>query len=392
MSKHNWTYKSLHRQREWGLYWYAGVWRVLRPLLVGAAAVIAVIGLIWNAWTGLYNAYLAPADPADDEPVSFSVSSGQSLSRVAGNLEEAGLIRSGTIFKYYCDFAGFGQKIQSGDYSLSRAMTMEEIANRLTDGDGKALVTNITMIPGWTVEDLAAKLVEQGVLGTPDEFLRLCRDGQAFSDYFYVADVLSGGTASRRKYVLEGYLAANTYEIYVTATPEEIIRKLLGQTERAFPADLQSAAEQQGMTMDEVITLASIIEREAKNADFTRVSAVFHNRLAAGMKLESDVTVHYATGVRRMSLHEEDLAVDSPYNTYRVSGLPVGPICSPSQEAISAALNPDPLYVAEGYLYFCAKDPESGELYFSKTLQEHQQAVEIYAPLWRAWDAKRGLD
>ena len=392
MSRRSWTYRSLHREREWGLYWYAGVWRVLRPLLVGAAAVIAVIGLIWNGWTRIYDAYLAPADAANPEPVAFSVSSGQSLTRVAGNLEEAGLIRSGTVFKYYCDFAGFGQKIQSGDYTLTRAMTMEEIAERLTDGDGNPLVTNITMIPGWTVEDLARKLAEQGVLADTEQFLRLCREGKAFSEYFYVANVLSSGTAQRRRYALEGYLAANTYEIYVTAGPEDIIRKLLAQTERAFPADMQSQADQLGMTMDEVITLASIIEKEAKSGDFARVSAVFHNRLKAGMKLESDVTVQYATGVRRMNLKAEDVAVVSPYNTYQVSGLPVGPICSPSAEAISAALNPDPLYTAEGYLYFCAKDPESGELYFSKTLDEHKQAVAIYAPLWRAFDAKRGLD
>ena len=93
-----------------------------------------------------------------------------------------------------------------------------------------------------------------------------------------------------------------------------------------------------------------------------------------------------------MSLDNQDLTLNSPYNTYQVTGLPLGPICSPSRKAIEAALYPDETFIAEGYLYFCAKDPESGELHFSRTLQEHEQAVSIYAPLWRAYDAERGIE
>ena len=136
-------------------------------------------------------------------------------------------------------------------------------------------------------------------------------------------------------------------------------------------------AEEIGMTMDQVLTLASMIEKEAKKADFAKVSAVFHNRLDQGMLLQSDPTVHYVTGERRMALRQSDLAVDSPYNTYKVSGLPVGPICNPSPEAINAALYPDESYVAEKYLYFCSKDPNTGELYFSKTLEEHNVVVAL---------------
>ena len=92
-----------------------------------------------------------------------------------------------------------------------------------------------------------------------------------------------------------------------------------------------------------------------------------------------------------MSLRSSDLAIDSPYNTYKYTGLPIGPICNPSPEAINAALFPDETYVAENYLYFCAKDPASGELYFSRTLHEHEQAVAIYAPLWKEYDQSRGI-
>ena len=109
------------------------------------------------------------------------------------------------------------------------------------------------------------------------------------------------------------------------------------------------------------------------------------------MTLGSDVTVKYASGVKRMALTNEDLSVSSPYNTYRNKGLPIGPICSPSAAAIYAALYPDEQFVSEEYLYFCSKDPSTGELHFSRTLEEHNQAVSIYAPLWQAYDKEQGL-
>ena len=391
MKKPNDTYQSIRDERQYGPYWYNVLWRVLRPVLVLAGSLLVVVGIISSVWNKVYDEYLAPANAADQTQIAFNVQSGQSLTRVANNLEAAGLIRNRTVFKYYCDFAGMGQKIQAGSYLLTPAMSMGEIAEQLTMGDGNPIVRNITLIPGWTIEDFAAKLVEDGVLSDSTEFLQLCRTGEKFADYYYVDDVLRSKQVVQRRYVLEGYLAPDTYEVYVTATAEEIIRKLLSQTDRVFPADYQSRAEVLGMTMDEVITLASLIQKEAKDEDFAKTSAVFHNRLKKGMKLQSDVTIHYVTGVRKMSLTNSDLALNSPYNTYQVSGLPLGPVCNPSRKAIEAALYPDETFVAENYLYFCAKDPESGELHFSRTLQEHEQAVSIYAPLWRNYDAQRGI-
>ena len=146
------------------------------------------------------------------------------------------------------------------------------------------------------------------------------------------------------------------------------------------------------MTMDEVLTLASMIEKEAKETDFARVSAVFHNRLKTNMTLGSDVTIKYVTGTTKMSLSGSDLSVDSLYNTYKYTGLPLGPICNPSAAAIEAALYPDETFVKEKYLYFCSKEPDTGELYFSRTLAEHEAAVKIYAPLWQAYDEKTGAN
>ena len=385
------TYRSIRDERQYGLYWYSGLWHILRPILVGLTVLVLVIGIGMTVWNHLYGSFVAPVDAADEAEYPFEISSGESLNRVATNLENAGLIRSKSAFKYYCDFAGMSQKIQIGSYSIKKSMAMTDIAELLTTGDGNPLVRNITLIPGETIEDFAARLVKNGVLEFPDAFLAACRDGKAYSEYYYIEDVLATGRADERKYVLEGYLAPNTYEVYVSATEDNIIRKLLSQTEAVFTLENQERAEELGLTMDQVLTLASLIEKEAKESDFARVSAVFHNRLKEGMKLESDVTIHYITGVRKMALADSDLAVSSPYNTYQVTGLPLGPICNPSVAAIRAALYPDESMINEKYLYFCAKEPESGELYFSKTLDQHRRAVESYAPYWAEYDKERGI-
>ena len=391
MRKHNYTYRSLRDEREKNTEWYTATWEIARPLLVGFCAVLAACGILLTAWQYVYETYVSPPDSKSDAIVPFSVSAGTSLSGVASRLEQAGLIRSKTVFKYYCDFAGYAQKIQTGDYELTAAMSINEIAERLTMGDGNPMVRNITLIPGWTVEDFADALVEQKVLADREQLLSLCRDGSAFKDDYYIAELLSSSKASKRKYVLEGYLAPNTYEVYTTATAEEIVRKLLAQTQRVFSSEQEERAREIGCTVDEMITLASLIEKEAKAQDFAKVSAVFHNRLRQGIPLGSDVTIHYITGVRKMYLTQADLEIDSAYNTYRHAGLPAGPVCNPSADAINAALWPDESFLAEKYLYFCAKEPESGELYFSRTQQEHDQAVAVYAPLWKAYDEERGI-
>lgn len=385
------TYRSMREERAYGPYWYAGLWAVLRPILIGLAVAAVVIGVLMTVWGKLYNGFIAPVDVRSSETTEFVVSSGQSLSRISANLEKAGLVRSKTVFKYYCDFSGLGQKLQSGTYQLSKSMSMGAIADRLTTGDGNPLIRKVTMIPGWTVEELAHKLATDGAIPSESAFLELCKTGSSFADFYYIADARAAANTNQRKYMLEGYLAADTYEVYTDAKPEDIIRKLLSQTERVFPADAQTRAQELGYTMDQMLTLASMIEKEAKPADFAKVSAVFHNRLKDGMKLQSDVTIHYISGVRKMALDAGDLKANSGYNTYVVSGLPVGPICTPSADAINAALYPDEQMLAEHYLYFCATDPKSGELHFSRTLQEHEQAVAIYAPLWKAYDEERGM-
>ena len=385
------TEREWHEERRYGFYWYDWIWRVLRPLLVFAASFVIVCGLIYTGYQKLDEMFLAPMDAQDASVVAFEVASGSSLSTVSRNLEEAGLIHNHTVFKYMADFMGMGQKIQSGDYELSRAMSATQILDQLVSGDGKPLTTTITVIPGWTIEDVAAYLVEKKVLSSADEFLALCKTGESYAGYYFIEDVLSQEDSGERKYALEGYLSPNTYEIYTSSSADTIIKRLLSQTEAAYLLSYDERAQELGMTMDEVFTLASMIEKEAKKADFAKVSAVFHNRLKAGMTLDSDVTVKYASGSQKMYLNSDDLSVDSAYNTYRRKGLPVGPVCNPSMDAVVAALYPDEQYLAQKYLYFCSTDPDSGELHFSKTLEEHQAAAAMYQPLWEEYDRKRGL-
>ncbi len=387
----DYTREEVEEEREYGLYIYSGLWNVIRPIAVFVCALLLACGIAMSVYNSVYRRYFAAVDETAQEEILFSVASGSSLTKVARELEEAGLIHSATVFKYYADFLGYSQKIQSGDYNLRKSMSVAQIADRLTSGDGNPLVRNITIIPGWTVSDIASYLVAEKAIPSAGDFLALCKTGTEFSAYYYIADVLSMGGSSR-VYNLEGYLMPDTYEVYTTASANDIIKKLLSQTEAVFPQEYHDRAEQLGLTMDQVMTLASIIEKEAKTQDFTRVSAVFHNRLQLGMFIGSDATVKYVSGSKKMSLSNEDLKIQSLYNTYLYRGLPPGPICSPSKDAIYAVLYPDKGFIENKYLYFCSKDPNSGELYFSRTLEEHQAAVEVYSPLWQAYDREKGFE
>jgi len=393
MARHIQPYdhESLRDERQYGFYWYSGLWHILRPILVGITALVLVFGLCSTVYGVIEQKYITAVDPNDQVEIAFSVENGQSLTKVATNLADAGIIKNRSVFKYYCDFAGLGQKIQAGDYLLKKSMNIFQIAEKLTTGDGKPMTSTITVIPGWSVEDIAAKLVEQGVFKDSKEFLTLCKTGEGLNDYYFIQDELKTSRVNERKYLLEGYLSPNTYEVYTNATPTDVLKKLLDQTDVVLSYESQERATEIGMTVDQVLTMASLIEKEAKTADFAKVSAVFYNRLKSNMNLGSDVTIHYITGELRMALRDSDLAIDSPYNTYKYAGLPLGPICNPSADAIQAALYPDETFLAEKYLYFCSKDPNTGELVFSKTLEEHNAAVAIYAPLWKQYDQQRGI-
>ena len=395
--------RALHEEREYGLYWYAWVWKVVRPVLVFLCSVLIVIGMVTIGYEALYDSFLAPMDNMTAQVVEFEIKSGESVARVGRNLEEAQLLRSAKVFEYMVQFEGLTNSLSYGTYKLSPGMSVGEIVRELTSGSQ----TNervITIIPGWTVEDIAAYLRGIGALDNESEFLELCNDAERFSRASYaLRAAVNDGRLEGRRYALEGYLAPDTYRIFLSATAESIINTLLTQNNKVvdevFYADnTEYYRDEEGryheverfestLTMDETIILASLIEKEAASTqDYARVSAVFHNRLKLGWKLESDPTVTYLTGEKKLALSEEDVSQYSSYNTYVISGLPAGPICNPSKTALQAALEPDLDYIKEGYLYFCAAEPTSGELVFSRTKEEHEQNVAKYRPMWEEYD------
>ena len=362
------------------------VWRILRPI----AATLLSVGLVAVAMIGavryVLSHFIYPVDADDNTPIEVVIPNGASASRIASILytargaDEPGLIVSTASFKVYVDFTGRSSALKAGTYVLSRNMTIPEIVNILCAGNEARRVTRFTIPEGYTAAEIAQALFEAGILEDQEEFLALCKDGTLLS-VEYLDPLLN---TSDRRYALEGYLFPDTYEVYEDATPADILKKMLNRFAVVFTEEDAERARALNLTTDQVIALASMIEKEAAaDEDFARVSAVFHNRLRQGMPLESCATLSYALGVKKYTFTDTELSTVSPYNTYRNKGLPVGPICNPGRAAIQAALYPSEEYLSEGYLYFCNMNPkQTNRLVFSKSYQEHQRNVLKYSPFW----------
>lgn len=401
--------KTLHEDREYGLYWYAWIWKIVRPVLIFLCSALIVIGIVSFGYRQIYDNLLGPVDAQNANLVQFEIESGQSVTAIGASLEKQNLIHSGSVFKYLVQFEGVGNQLSYGSFELSPSMTVNQIIQELTSGS-QTNERTITIVPGWTCEDIADYLVAEGAIASAEEFLKLCNDVDRFvGDSYALKFAQDAGALEGRKYALEGYLAPDTYRIFKSATAESIIATLLEQhnkvIDRVYYADnVQYQVDESGeysqvetyqsdLTMDQFIILASMIEKEAaKTEDYAKVSAVFHNRLAQGWKLESDPTATYLFGLSHYVLTEEELNDQNLYNTYVVPALPVGPICNPSTAALDAAMHPDMSYVEQGYMYFCATDPKTDELAFAITREEHQANVAKYQQMWAEYDALNSAD
>ena len=362
------------------------IWSILRPIV----AILLSIGIVAVAMIGavryVLSHFVYPVDADDNTPIQVVIPSGASASKIASLLyyargqDEPGLIVSTASFKVYVDFTGKANALRAGTYVLSRNMTIPEIVNILCAGNEARRATRFTIPEGYTAQAVAQALFEAGILEEQEEFLALCKDGTLLSAS-YLDPIQNAGD---RRYALEGYLFPDTYEVYEDADAAEILKKMLNRFTVVFTEEDADRARMLNMTTDQVLTLASMIEKEAAAAeDFPRVSAVFHNRLSQGMALESCATLSYTLGVQKYTFTEEELATVSPYNTYKNRGLPVGPICNPGRAAIEAALYPSEEYLSEGYLYFCNMNPkQTNRLVFSKTYEEHHKNVVQYSPFW----------
>lgn len=364
------------------------IWTVLRSILIILIGLSVVFLLLHTGINYIKDNFFSAVDENDNTLIEVNIGRGSSVSTIANLLVEKGLITNAGAFKYYVDFTDRSAKLQSGDYVMTKSMDVEQIIGLLCIGDGKPKTITFTITEGLTVEGIAQSLVTQGVLKNTRDFLELCRTGDAFSGEFDIVKMVKDSpNVNERKYVLEGYLFPDTYEVYTDASAETIIRKMLTRCNYilAHGKYVDSAADK-GMSIDQMMTLASMIEREAKTADFSKVSAVFHNRLARDMKLESCVTVQYALDIRRLILTSEDISIPSLYNTYKYEGLPVGPVSNPGEKAILASVAPNEQFVEEQYLYFLSSNPKAGTLEFFKTVEEQEEARRKYLPIWAEHD------
>lgn len=358
-------------------------WRVLRPVSIRLISLLLVIIIISCVFNTVNSKMFAPVDKNNNEPVMLVVGSGSSMSAVASKLQKMGLINSKWGIKLLADFTNRSGKVKAGEYILDRTMSANEILEILTQPSPVRLTVTVTITEGMNLESIAKLLQEKEVIENAQSFLEQCNDLTAFESFSFVSGLKNRQSV---RYQLEGYLFPDTYNFYVGSSNASVINTLLTRFSGVFTPDMQAKAEQMGMSMNEVITLASIVQSEGLTKDFNKISAVFHNRLKADMTLGSDVCVQYAINKKKLVLTAEELNVDSPYNTHKNKGLPPGPICSPGKKAIEAVLSPDADIINGKYYYFTLTDPATGELAFSKTYEEHLRIVEKWRKAWEEYD------
>lgn len=315
---------------------------------------------------------MAPVDAHDATRVVVNVPPGATASDIGTELQQLGLIRSSLVFRIAADQAGVGTSLAAGDYELSKSMSTPEIVQVLAKGEVKrGLVATIP--EGWRSEQIADRLQDIG-FASRDDFMEALTAPPSIPGF----DVLPEPAPPR----LEGYLFPETYEVPqpVSGTrAAELMLRMFNQRE----GDAVRTQNETKLTPYQVITLASIVEREARvPSERSTIASVYLNRLAAEMPLQADPTVQYAVATRDgpsvastygywRPLTADDLGINSPYNTYVKAGLPPGPICNPGEASIRAVLHP----AKTDYLYFVATTDGSGTHLFAHTLEEHNANV-----------------
>ncbi len=311
--------------------------------------------LIWHA-----SDLSVPVDSLGAEQL-FVIEQGETIYSISNRLEESGLIHIAGVFRIYLIYRGLDTTVQSGKYTLSPAMTAMEIAQALQD----ATPTEITfrVLAGWRMEEVAASLPTSGLSITPEIFI------VAGQQPAQTLDLLPAEASA------EGFLYPETYILPRSTTADQLVSVLMQKFAASLTVALKDGFSRQGLNVYQAVTLASIIEREAiVDEEMPIIASVFYNRLAIGMKLETDPTVQYSLGYNNSQgtwwtnpLSLNDLKVDSTYNTYLYPGLPPGPICNPGLIALQAVAFP----AQTPYYYFRARCDSSGLHSFAETFEQH---------------------
>ncbi len=324
-----------------------------------------------------YKNYNAVLDPADTNLYSVNIPSGATTTKIAQILYDSGIIPDPKKFKMKSRLNELDGTFQAGDYQFSPSMSTEELMQLLQNG--RNATVNFTIPEGYTVKQTAEKLVEEGMIADVSEFYAACEKDW---DYWFLKGAEDreepSGAVSPRANRLEGFLYPETYEVYVGASAEDIVKRMLDQFDRVFTPIWEGAGgtpdgRVNGLSLQEIVTVASLIERESKAAtDRDKISSVIYNRLDIGMPLQIDATVLYALGEWKDRVLYSDLEVDSPYNTYKYAGIPAGPIASAGKASLEAAAAP----ASTDYIYYVLKGDGSGEHNFAEdyaTFEKYKQ-------------------
>jgi UPF0755 protein len=298
------------------------------------------------------------------EAITIEVNQGDSAAMVVSQLEALGLIRNGTLLRNYLHYRGMDVSIKAGGYVLSENMTVREIAEALQSAEVRQ--RSFTVVEGWRREQIAQALEEVNS-GIPyADFMQ--SSSTLPIEYSDLANLPAGAS-------LEGFLFPDTNSLDSDMTAQELVLLMLENFDKRVTVEIRNALSDQGLSLYQGVILASIVEREAVvPAERELIASVFVNRLAMGMKLEADPTVQYALGQQpdgswwKAPLSLSDLEINSPYNTYLITGLPAGPIANPGLDSLQAAAFP----ASTSYLYFRAQCDGSGRHFFSETFEEHQ--------------------
>lgn len=311
---------------------------------------------------GYFAADVFLAGPETGSEKIFTVRSGDGVNQISHNLYEQNLIGNKFNFETYVWLLRREGSIKAGDYRLSSQMSLRQLTNILTYGWG----TNerkVTLIEGLNNRQIAEKLAE---VFAPENKQKFIEDFNAAAKQDYSYSILLSKPSGID---VEGYLFPDTYNFFITATPVEMISAMIKNLDQKLTDQMRADIASQGKTIHEVLTLASIIEREVSTEQDRRLVAdLFWRRLDVGMALQADSTVNYITGKKTPAVSLTDLQTDSLYNTYKYPGLPPGPIASPSLESIMAAIYP----LANDYWFFLTTD--EGQVIYSKNLAGHNIA------------------
>jgi len=323
--------------------------------------ILAVILILCLGFLFYYRTVNSPdaAFVAAGQPVLITVKQGMNVQQIGDNLYQQGIIGNVTVFRVAAKLKGLENSLQAGDYAVVPGTSMTRVLQMMAQGE--TAYQQITVPEGYTIDQIA-DLLEKKRLGGASQFRAAAKKSRVLD---------SSSQNLTVKYAVEGYAFPNTYRFSSGTTEEQILTLMLKEFDKQITPEMKDRAQARGLSMRDVIILASLVEKEAQlTQDRPIIAAVFMNRLKMGMPLQSCATIQYILGYPKPELSVQDTMISSPYNTYQNMGLPPGPIANPGLAAIQSVLYP----TETDYLYFVAD--KQGAHHFSKTYEEHLIAIE----------------